>query len=94
MRMNFGKVIEIEDLGKHSAGTVINLAILLARTVEARPDRTRKDFYEVESGTMVYYIYASPYSGTISLIASWRKNLLPMPPLELVGCRAVGNAQS
>ena len=50
MRMNFGELIEIEDLGKHPAATVVNLGILLAGTVNATPDPKRKHFYEIEGG--------------------------------------------
>ena len=81
MRMNFGEVLDIKDLGKHSAMTVIRLGILLAGTVNVSPDLKRKNFYEVEGGSTVYYIYVSPISGTISLIATWKTMAQPMPQL-------------
>jgi hypothetical protein len=71
MRMNFGEVLNIKDLGKHSAATVIRLGIILAGTVNVTPDPKRKNFYDVEGGSTVYYIYVSPATGTISLIAIW-----------------------
>jgi hypothetical protein len=77
--MNFGAKVEIEDLGRHSAGTVIGLGILLAGCVEATPDRKRKGFYEVEDCATVYYIYVSRVSGKISLLASWKKLRIPTP---------------
>jgi hypothetical protein len=73
MRLNFGDMLEIQDLGNHPASTVINLGILLAGGVDAKPDLKRKDLYEVESVTTAYYIYVSPVTGAISLIASWKK---------------------
>jgi hypothetical protein len=73
MRLNFGDRLEIQDLGNHPAWTVIKLGILLAGGVDARPDLKRKDLYEVESVATVYYIYVSPVTGTISLIATWKK---------------------
>jgi hypothetical protein len=79
MRMNFGEVLEIQDLGKHSALTVIRLGILLAGTVDVAPDPKRKGFYEIEGGSTVYYLYVSPFSGTIFLVASWR-NAMPFAP--------------
>lgn len=93
MRVNFGEVIEIEDLGKHSAATVINLGILLAGTVNATPDPKRKHFYEIEGGatscsvfgSTVYYVYVSPFSQKIFLIASWKNILPPMPQLGAEG---------
>jgi len=87
--MNFGEVIEIEDLGKHSAATVVSLGILLAGTVNATPDPKRKHFYEIDGGrtscsgfgTTVYYVYLSPFSHKVFLIASWKNILPPMPQL-------------
>ena len=84
MRMNFGEVLEIEDLGNHPALTVITLGVLLAGEVDVTPDAKRKDFYEMESGSTVYYIYVSPVTGTISLIATWKKVTgPPMPQLAV-----------
>jgi len=93
MHMNFAEVIEIEDLGKHPAATVVNLGILLAGSVNATPDPKRKHFYEIQDGTTsssgfgstVYYIYVSPFSGKIFLIASWKNILPPMPQLGAEG---------
>jgi hypothetical protein len=76
MKINFGEVLDIKDLGNHAAASVIRLGILLAGTVNATPDPKRKSFYEVEAGCTVYYIHVSPVSGTIFLLASWR-NVLP-----------------
>lgn len=86
MRMNFGKVVEIEDLGKHSPATVVSLGVLLAGNVNATPDPKRKHFYEIEQGAAVYYVYFSPFSGKIFLLASW-KNHYP-PPMELSAAAA------
>jgi hypothetical protein len=83
MRMNFGPRLEIEDLGNHRAATVINLGILLAGSVDVMPDPKRKGFYEVEGGPTVYYIYVSPRSGTISLLACWPNVVRFVPQLDL-----------
>jgi hypothetical protein len=83
MRMNFGEVLEIKDLGKHPAVAVIRLGILLAGTVSVTPDPKRKNFYEVEGVSTVYYIYVSPISGTVSLIATWKTMAQPMPQLDV-----------
>jgi hypothetical protein len=83
MKMNFGELLEINDLGKHAAASVIHLGILLAGTVNATPDPKRKNFYEVEGGCTVYYIHVSPVSGTIFLLASWRNVSPPAPRLEI-----------
>jgi hypothetical protein len=71
MRMNFGDVLNIQDLGNHSVATTVELGILLAGAVDATPDPKRKHFYGIEGGRMVYYVYVSPVSGIISLLASW-----------------------
>jgi hypothetical protein len=73
MRMNLGGVIRIEDLGDHSAATVIGLGVLLAGTVNVTPDPKRKNFYEIDGGRTVYYIQLSPSSGAIFLLAIWGK---------------------
>lgn len=97
MRMNFGEVVEIEDLGKHSAATVVSLGILLAGNVNARPDPKRKHFYEIESGATVYYVYFSPFSRKIFLLAKWTNRLPPLPHFtanaaEVSACAAVTGA--
>jgi hypothetical protein len=83
MRMDFGAVVEIEDLGNHHPATLIDLGILLAGPVNAVPDPKRKGFYEVEGVSRVYYIYVSPASGTISLLASWANLLRPVPQFDV-----------
>jgi hypothetical protein len=72
--MNFGEVLTIEDLGNHSVATVIELGILLAGTVNVTPDLKRRNFYEVEHGSTVYYIHVSSVSGTIYFLATWKKH--------------------
>jgi hypothetical protein len=85
MRMNFGPVLEIEDLGNHHAATVIQLGILLAGTVDVVADPKRKGVYEVAGGSMVYYIYVSPVSGIISLLACWTNVAQCVPQLTVAG---------
>jgi hypothetical protein len=83
MRMNFGEVFEVRDLGKHSAVTVICLGFILASTVNVTPDSKRKHFYEVEEGSTIYYIYVSPVTGTIYLIATWKNMPQGMTQLDV-----------
>ena len=70
-QMHFGEAFEIRDLGSHTPATVTTLALLLAGTVCVRPTK-RKDFYEVEGGSEVYYIHVSPVTGIIYLLAVWQ----------------------
>ena len=85
MRMNFGEVFEIQDVGNHPALMVINLGILLAGEVDVTPDPKRKDFYEIARASTVYYIYVSPITGKISLVATWKNATRPMPQLDVAG---------
>jgi hypothetical protein len=71
MQMHFGETFEIRDLGSHGATTVTTLALLLAGTVDVRPDPKRKNFYEVVNDSQVYYIHVSPVTGIIYLLALW-----------------------
>jgi hypothetical protein len=77
MRMNFGDVLRIEDLGKHSPATVIGLGLLLAGAPNVTPDPKRKSFYEIDGGRTVYYIHVSPSNGAIMLLATWEKRIGP-----------------
>jgi hypothetical protein len=70
-RVDFGEILVIEDLGNHSAATVISLGILLAGTAHVTPDPKRENFYEVAARSSVHYIHVSPLTGTIYLLASW-----------------------
>jgi hypothetical protein len=62
----------IEDLGKHTTESVDRLRQLLAGGAQVYPDPKRPDFYEVESGSDVYYIHISPVTGKIFLLATWK----------------------
>jgi hypothetical protein len=83
MRMNFGEVLAIEDLGNHSPATVIGLGILLADTVNVTPDSKRRNFYEVEDASSVYYIHVSPVCGTVFLLATWEKQVASRAQVEM-----------
>jgi len=72
IQMNVGEVFEIRDLRSHSTGAVVTLALLLAGTVCVRPDPKRKDFFEVEGGSEIYYIHVPPLTGIIYLLAVWQ----------------------
>jgi type II secretory pathway predicted ATPase ExeA len=65
----------IEDLGKHTTESVDRLRQLLAGGAQVYPDPKRPGFYEVESGSDVYYIHISPVSGKIFLLATWKIDL-------------------
>ena len=83
MRMNFGEVLNIEDLGNHSAATVVSLGILLAGTVDVTPDPKREGFYEIDGARTVYYICVSPLTRTIFLLATWENRAAARAQLHL-----------
>jgi hypothetical protein len=63
----------IENLGHCPAESVEKLRQLLAAGAPAKADARRKDFYEVQNGTRVYWIHISPVSGRVVLLAIWQK---------------------
>jgi hypothetical protein len=81
--MNFGEVIEIQDLGNHPALMVINLGILLAGEVNVTPDPKRKGFYEFEADSIVYYLHLSPVTGTIFFLATWERTSASSAPPQV-----------
>lgn len=73
MVMKLENELLIEDPRHHSPERVETLRRLLAGGARVEADPKRSDFYEVESGSDVYYIHISPVSGKILLLATWAK---------------------
>jgi hypothetical protein len=71
MVLRWGSEMKVEDLRNHPQEAVISLKKLLAGGARAIPDPKRLGFYEVESGSLVYYIYAPPATDKILLLATW-----------------------
>jgi hypothetical protein len=71
MVMHWEQEVKIEDLRNHSVEAVVSLRNLLAGGARVTPDPKRAGFYEVESGSTIYYIYSSPTSEKILLLATW-----------------------
>ena len=63
--------IQIEDLRNHSPETVMTLRRVLSCGARVTPDPKRAGFYEVESRSTVYYIYAPTLNGKVTLLATW-----------------------
>jgi hypothetical protein len=80
MVMHWEPEVKIEDLRNHPAEAVMSLRNLLSSGAKVTPDPKRTGFYEVESGSLVYYIYSSPTTEKILLLATW-----PAEP-ELASC--------
>jgi hypothetical protein len=63
--------VRIQDPRNHPEETIRALRGLLSSGAIVIPDPKRKSFYEVKSGSLVYYIHISPVSGNILLLATW-----------------------
>ena len=61
----------IENPRKYEPGAVEHLRYLLEVGSPAQRDPHRKNFYEIEGGSDTYYIYMSPVSGNVVLLAKW-----------------------
>jgi hypothetical protein len=63
--------LEIEDLRNHSKETIARLRDVLASGAAVTPDPKRIGFYEVKLREHTYYIYISPSTGKVLLLAAW-----------------------
>jgi hypothetical protein len=77
MVMKIEEALQIENPRNHSAERVETLRQLLAGGARVEADPKRPNFYEVESGSDVYYIHISPVTGKILLLAAWPKAYVP-----------------
>jgi len=62
----------IDNLRNYPADIVEKLRSLLASGARAYPDPNRKEFYDLENGSRMFYIHISP-TGNVWLLASWMK---------------------
>ncbi len=69
---------DIDNLRNHPQEMVESLRQLLAAGAPARPDPHRKDFYELEDGSRVFYIHISTLNGKVLLLATWQKDERPV----------------
>lgn len=77
MVMKLEHELNIENPRNQSPERVEMLRQLLACGARVERDPKRPDFYEVESGSDVYYIHISPVTGNIVLLAAWPKDGVP-----------------
>jgi hypothetical protein len=82
----------VKNLRNHSPETVGELRALLTRGASASPDPRRKNFYELDGGSRVFYVHLSPVSGRVMLLAVWDNHPqgkpAPAQRLELAECCA------
>lgn len=74
MKLRIEKEPIIDNLRNHPAETVAKLRDLLIAGAPARLDPRRKNFYELENCSKVYYIHLSPANGKVMLLAVWDKD--------------------
>ena len=63
---------------------VDQLEKLLVEGVSARQDPNRRNFYDIENADRVFFIYLSPLSGSVTLLATWRLLASPFISFDLV----------
>lgn len=61
----------VENPRNYERGAVEEIRRLLEGGSPAERDPQRKNFYEIDSLNETYYIYVSPISGTVVLLAKW-----------------------
>jgi len=74
MKLRLEKEPIIDNLRNHSAETVDKLRGLLLAGAPASLDPRRKNFYELENCSKVYYIHLSPMNAKVMLLAVWDKD--------------------
>jgi hypothetical protein len=84
MVMKLDHEVYIEDPRHHSPERVEILRQLLAGGARVEADPKRSDFFEVESGSDIYYIHVSPITGKILLLAAWPKDSVPGEELHAI----------
>jgi len=71
MVMCLDRELEIEDLRNHSQELIAQLRDVLTAGANVTPDAKRPHFFEVKHPGQLYYIYISPTTGKVLLIAAW-----------------------
>jgi hypothetical protein len=72
--MCLARELEIEDLRNHSQEKISHLREVLACGAEIIPDPKRPGFYEVKLRGQLYFIYISPNTGKVLLVAGWSRD--------------------
>jgi hypothetical protein len=65
--------LSIDNLRHYPAEVVDELRTLLAGGALAHADPHRDNFYELDSGSRMFYIHVSPRGSKVLLLAAWRK---------------------
>jgi hypothetical protein len=71
------QVQSIENPRNHPNEAVTALQNLLKSGAPLRKDPRRPNMFEVDDEDCVFYIYVSPSTGTVTLLAAWALELEP-----------------
>ena len=74
MVLQLTQELVIENLRRYPAETVESLRGLLQGGALAHADPRHENFYELENGSRVYYIFLSPATHKVILLATWDKD--------------------
>ena len=61
----------VDNLRNYPAEIIKELEQLLLSGGSALPDPKRKDFYELETDERTFFVYVSPTTGRVMLLATW-----------------------
>ena len=70
--------VRIENARLYPPAIVDQLRVALLNGAELHVDETRKNFYELQAGLRTYFIFVSPASGNVTLIATWAQKRPPV----------------
>jgi hypothetical protein len=65
--------IRIENARLYPAAIVDELRTALSNGAKLQADETRRNFFDLDIEGRTYFIYVSPDSGSVTLIASWAR---------------------
>ena len=92
MMLRMKNNLTINSVRTRPAETLRELRSLLSDGAEARPDLSRRNFYELDGGARVFYIHVSPATRRVTLLAVWenaRQTVTPrVSQSELAACSA------
>ncbi|HEV2349033.1 MAG TPA: hypothetical protein VG028_04205 [Terriglobia bacterium] len=74
MKLRLKREPIIDNLRNHPAEMVEKLRSLLLTGAPANPDPHRRDFYEIENCSTIYYIHLSPLNSKVMFLAAWDKD--------------------
>jgi hypothetical protein len=65
--------IRIENPWLCPSAIVDQLRTALSNGAELQADQSRRNFYDLDTEGRTYFIYVSPASGSVTLIATWAR---------------------